>query len=188
MIEELQRSDIPMHTLAIHLFSPVAAQLGRLWCNDETDFIQVAVASTRLGMIVNHLSQNRSQTIRDRQTVRRVLLARTPGGMHTIGVAIVDLDSGMSLGQAGGGTLNLDIAAAGNTEVVRAKMRTMSDLDLQDEIEDILITLGGQYHVIRPLTGKGSAGLFLYAALDKSKANLALARHKIADICSTLTV
>lgn len=106
MIEELQRSDIPMHTLAIHLFSPVAAQLGRLWCDDETDFIQVAVASTRLGMIVNHLSQNRSQTIRDRQRARRVLLARTQGAMHTIGVSIVascfrdmgwDVDGGADL-------------------------------------------------------------------------------------------
>lgn len=106
MIEELQRSDIPMHTLAIHLFSPVAAQLGRLWCNDETDFIQVAVASTRLGMIVNHLSQNRSQTMRDRQRARRVLLARTQGAMHTIGVSIVascfrdmgwDVDGGADL-------------------------------------------------------------------------------------------
>lgn len=106
IIEELQRSDIPMHTLAIHLFSPVAAHLGRLWCHDETDFIQVAVASTRLGMIVNHLSQNRSQTIRDRQRSRRVLLARTQGAMHTIGVSIVascfrdmgwDVDGGADL-------------------------------------------------------------------------------------------
>ncbi len=105
-----------------------------------------------------------------------------------IGAAIVDLDSGMSLGQAGGGTLNLDVAAAGNTEVVRAKMRTMGDLGLNDEIEDILITLGTQYHIIRPLKGKGSAGLFVYVALEKTKANLALSRHKINDIASTLTV
>ncbi|WP_246780388.1 B12-binding domain-containing protein [Rhizobium sp. AQ_MP] len=106
MIEELQRSDLPMHTLAIQLFSPVAAHLGRLWCNDETDFIQVAVASTRLGMIVNHLSQNRSQTIRERQKARRVLLARTQGALHTIGVSIVascfrdmgwDVDGGADL-------------------------------------------------------------------------------------------
>jgi len=94
----------------------------------------------------------------------------------------------MTLGQAGGGTLNLEIAAAGNTEVVRAKMRTMADLDLNDEIEDILITLGKQYHIIRPLKSKGSAGLFIYVALDKTKANLALARHKLVDIATTLTV
>jgi methanogenic corrinoid protein MtbC1 len=106
MIEELQRSDLPMHTLAIHLFSPVAAHLGRLWCNDESDFVQVAVASTRLGMIINHLSQNRGQAIRDREKVKRVLLARTPGALHTIGVSIVascfrdmgwDVDGGADL-------------------------------------------------------------------------------------------
>jgi hypothetical protein len=105
-----------------------------------------------------------------------------------VGVAIVDLESGMSLGQAGGGSLNLEIAAAGNTEVVRAKMRTMADLGLSDEIEDILITLGTQYHIIRPLKGKGSAGLFIYVALEKSKANLAMSRHKLNEIASTLTI
>jgi hypothetical protein len=105
-----------------------------------------------------------------------------------IGVAIVDLESGMSLGQAGGGTLNIEVAAAGNTEVVRAKMNTMRDLGLSDEIEDILLTLQTQYHIIRPLKGKGAAGLFVYVALDKSRANLALSRHKINDIASTLTV
>jgi hypothetical protein len=106
-----------------------------------------------------------------------------------IGVAIVDVDSGMTLAQAGGGELlNLDIAAAGNTEVMRAKMRTMSDLDLNDEIEDVLITLGKQYHIIRPIRSKGGAGLFMYIALEKSKANLAMARHKIADIEKTLTL
>jgi hypothetical protein len=106
-----------------------------------------------------------------------------------IGVAIVDIDSGMTLGSAGGGTtLNLDVAAAGNTEVMRAKMRTMSDLDLNDEIEDMLITMGKQYHIIRPIRSKGGAGLFLYLALEKDKANLAMARHKIADIEKNLTV
>lgn len=39
-----------------------------------------------------------------------------------IGVALVDYGSGMCLGQAGGGDLDLEIAAAGNTEVIRARM------------------------------------------------------------------
>jgi hypothetical protein len=99
-----------------------------------------------------------------------------------VGVCLVDIDSGMCLAQAGGGNLNLDIAAAGNTEVIRSKMRTMKELDLNDEIEDILITLGTQYHLIRLIKTKGGAGLFLYLALDKDKANLAMTRHKLADI------
>jgi hypothetical protein len=36
------------------------------------------------------------------------------------------------------------VAAAGNTEVVRAKMRTIASLRLDDTIEDILITLNKQ--------------------------------------------
>ena len=93
--------------------------------------------------------------------------------------ALVDANSGMMLGSVGSG-VDLDVAAAGNTEVVRAKMKTMSLLKLSDSIEDILITLGKQYHIIRPLAKK--QGLFLYVVLDKNKSNLALARRKVLDI------
>jgi len=99
-----------------------------------------------------------------------------------IAIAVVDLESGMSLGQAGGGNLDMEVAAAGNTEVVRAKMRVMAQLGLNTEIEDILITLGNQYHIIRPVKGKGGAGLFLYFALDRAQANLAMARRQLAEI------
>jgi hypothetical protein len=100
-----------------------------------------------------------------------------------IGAALVDYESGMALGTAGGGRfLNLELAAAGNTEVIRAKLRTMEALGLRDGIEDILITLSSQYHIIRLINDDSGIGLFLYLALNKSKANLALARHKLATL------
>jgi hypothetical protein len=107
-----------------------------------------------------------------------------------LGVALVDWDSGMSLGSLGGGKyLDLDVAAAGNTEVVRSKMRTLTSLRMNDTIEDILITLTKQYHLIRPLKSNNSdQGLFLYLALDRAKSNLALARHNLKRIESELTV
>jgi hypothetical protein len=105
-----------------------------------------------------------------------------------IGVALVDFESGMALGTLGGGKyLDLEVAAAGNTEVVRAKMRTMASLGLDDQIEDILITLGKQYHLIRPVTD-GGMSLFVYLALDRAKANLALARLHLKRISADITV
>jgi hypothetical protein len=107
-----------------------------------------------------------------------------------VGVSIVDYDSGMSLGSLGGGKyLDLDVASAGNTEVIRAKMRTREALGLNDAIDDILITLGRQYHLIRLVQARsGSTSLFMYLALDKNKANLAMARHRLKQIESTMTV
>ncbi|MFN8755888.1 MAG: hypothetical protein ACK5YB_10170 [Burkholderiales bacterium] len=102
-----------------------------------------------------------------------------------LGCFVADYSSGMLLAKAGGG-LNLDMAAAGNTDVIKAKMKTMASLGLDDVIEDILITLGTQYHIMRPIAGK--QGLFLYMALDKSKSNLALARFKMLDVERTLTI
>jgi hypothetical protein len=108
-----------------------------------------------------------------------------------VGAALVDYESGMSLGTLGGGDwLDLDVAGAGNTEVVRAKMRVMSSLALDDSIEDILITLGRQYHLIRLIneSGRSEPTLFLYLVLDRGRANLALARHHLKRIEGDLTV
>jgi hypothetical protein len=107
-----------------------------------------------------------------------------------LGVALVDGDSGMSLGTLGGGKyLDLEVAAAGNTEVVRAKMRAVESLRINDTIEDILITLNKQYHLIRLLkNSQQEHGLFLYLALDRAKSNLALARHSLKQIEADLSI
>ena len=99
--------------------------------------------------------------------------------------AVVDSASGMMLGSAGSG-VDLEVAAAGNTEVMRAKVKTMRALGLNDVIDDMLITLGKQYHIIRP--SAKLAGIFIYYVLDSSRANLALARRKINDVEAKMTM
>jgi hypothetical protein len=100
-----------------------------------------------------------------------------------LGAAVVDYTSGMALGTLGGSkTLDLTIAAAGNTDVIRAMVRTMEQLGLKGQIEDILITLDSQYHLIRLITGRSGNGLFLYLVLDKARSNLAMARHQLKHV------
>jgi hypothetical protein len=106
-----------------------------------------------------------------------------------LGVALVDVTSGMALGTMGGsGELDLAVAAAGNTDLVRAKLRVMEMLGLSGGIEDILTTLTTQYHLVRPLTGHSGAGLFLYLVLDRKRANLAMARRQLQQVETGLDV
>lgn len=95
-------------------------------------------------------------------------------------IAVVDYDSGMTLGSRGGSAeFDLDVAAPGNSDVVRTKLDVMQKLGLRDSIEDILITLDSQYHLIRPIRGQPEDKLFFYLVLNRAQANLAMARRDL---------
>ena len=104
-----------------------------------------------------------------------------------IAACMVDGESGLMLASETSG-IKFDIEAAGaaNTEVVRAKNDAMAALGLDDSIEDILITLGTQLHLIRPLAANPM--VFVYVALDRKKANLGLARLAVKNVEGTLKI
>ncbi|GGH65348.1 hypothetical protein [Rothia aerolata] len=104
------------------------------------------------------------------------------------GAALVDISSGMALASGGNPGFDLTVAAAGNSNVVRAKLKTMSDLGLDGNIEDIMITLNTQYHLVNVLNTSDTSGLFVYLVLDRNTANLALARHKLNAIASRISL
>jgi hypothetical protein len=101
-----------------------------------------------------------------------------------LGAALVDYESGLCLGVAGNPGFDLELAAAGNTEVVRATKLIRDKLGLKDRIDDILISLTGQYHMIRMV----GSSMFLYIMLDRRRSNLALARKELATIDRDLDI
>jgi predicted regulator of Ras-like GTPase activity (Roadblock/LC7/MglB family) len=93
-----------------------------------------------------------------------------------IAASIVDLDSGMTLASK---TLRPDFdltaASAYNSELVKQKLKIMHTLGLHGLIEDMLITLSDQIHLIK-MTSRTT---FLYLAVDKSRSNLAIVRSAV---------
>ena len=118
--------------------------------------------------------------------VRRTLeAAMTIDG--ALGVALIDSILGTALDSLGGiDGVEIRLVAAASSEIVRAKMRTISRLELNDSVEDILMTLGRQYHVIRMFAKRPS--VFVYLVLDRARANLGMARFLLAEIERHLTM
>jgi hypothetical protein len=133
-----------------------------------------------------HLSTNEPNKETQKMANIQDTLAEAMKIDGAIAVALVDWNSGMTLGTDSKGKFNVEVAAAGNTNVVRAKLGVMKDLKLKGGIEDMLITLTDQYHLIRVLAS--NTDLFLYIALDRGQANLGLARHRLAALEHDLSV
>ena len=101
-----------------------------------------------------------------------------------LGAALVDYESGMCLGTLGNPGFDLELAAASNADVVRAKFSIKEKIGVKDALEDILITLASQYHLIR-MVGRS---MFFYVVLDRTKANLAMSRMEMNTIEKALEI
>ena len=100
-----------------------------------------------------------------------------------VAVAVVDITSGMALAShSNSPTINPETAAAYNTEVVKQKQKAMSALKLSGEnIEDILITLTNQFHLIKLAGNK-----FIYLVVNSRETNLAIAREVLRSSAENL--
>jgi hypothetical protein len=94
-----------------------------------------------------------------------------------IATAAVDLESGMTLAaKTNRPEFDLAAASAYNSELVKQKMKIMRTLSLKSTLEDMLITLSDQFHLIKFLPGGTS---FLYLAAERSYTNLAILRISV---------
>ena len=70
---------------------------------------------------------------------------------------------------------DLDVAAAYNSEMVKSKFKTMEALGITGGLEDMLLTLTDQLHLIKILDNN----MFVYLAVNSSQCNLALMRRAV---------
>ena len=93
-----------------------------------------------------------------------------------IGASVVDLESGMTLGVRTART-DFDLAAASayNSEIVKQKLKVMKALNLKSTLEDILLTLSDQIHLIKIV----SPTSFIYLSADRALTNLAIVRSAV---------
>jgi predicted regulator of Ras-like GTPase activity (Roadblock/LC7/MglB family) len=93
-----------------------------------------------------------------------------------IAASLVDLDSGMTLAvKSVRPEFDLTAASAYNSELVKQKLKIMRTLGLTGTIEDMLISLSDQIHLVK-LIGPNT---FLYLAVDKKQSNLAIVRAAV---------
>ena len=93
-----------------------------------------------------------------------------------IAASLVDLDSGMTIAtKSFRPDFDLSVASAYNSELVKAKLKTIKTLGLQSTLEDMLLTVSDQIHLIKLV----SPGTFIYLAADRTMANLAMVRSTV---------
>ena len=92
----------------------------------------------------------------------------------TLSAAVIDATTGAVLAHVG------EHSAALSRELVLAALRGMSAADVDDYIDDIMLTLGTQYHLIRFL--EGGLELCVHLVLDRERGSLGLARQQLAKL------
>jgi hypothetical protein len=91
-----------------------------------------------------------------------------------VAVAVTEIASGLSFGNLSiDPNFDPELASAYNLEVVKAKLSAVKALNLNQDIEDILITLSSQIHIIDISPNKK---FMIYLVADSSKANLGMTR------------
>jgi predicted regulator of Ras-like GTPase activity (Roadblock/LC7/MglB family) len=144
------------------------------WAAKLDDFAPAAQAAAVAEPVVEAPA---AQVVDDRPSLEEVLakLLSFDGAMC---VAVVDSETGMILGKAGSG-VEIDLAAAGASVILRARLASIKALGGTEQIDDVLISTTSQVQIIHPLPDNPS--IFTYLIGDKSKSSLAMARYKATE-------
>jgi hypothetical protein len=96
--------------------------------------------------------------------------------------SLVEADSGMVLGALrNDDSMSVPVASAGAADVISVLSLMTSRLALPGDVEDVIVTLGSHYHLIRVLPPEPAGQLVLLVTLDRPTANLAMAHREVRE-------
>ena len=81
---------------------------------------------------------------------------------------------------------SLAAVAAGAADIVSVLTLLGSQLGAEDGLEDVMVTFGSRFHLIRHIRADSAQPVVLLVVLDRARANLALARRAIRDFCASM--
>jgi len=79
---------LSMGSLYVELLEPTAQYLGKMWDNDECDFVDVTFGVARLKLLLSIF--NDTHTLPEFETRRQVLMANAPCNQHVFGAEMIE--------------------------------------------------------------------------------------------------
>jgi predicted regulator of Ras-like GTPase activity (Roadblock/LC7/MglB family) len=157
---------------------PVMADAAPAWTLDIEESALVPIETVE-AVEVDHrgpvVAVPRSTTMTDANAIRGL-----------IGACLVDSRSGEMLASEGPGSHDVDRVAKLNADFMRTWDYSVEELRVEEPLDEILMTLETQVHLVRPL--EKHPKVFLYVALDKAVCNLGLARLQLKQLEAGLAI
>jgi hypothetical protein len=102
---------------------------------------------------------------------------------------LIDASTGMVLASARErDDISLPMAAAGATDIASILGLLSGELATGDELEDVMVTYDQHFHLLRVVRAAPTQSVILLVILDRTKANLAMARRAIRNFCASFAV
>lgn len=81
--------------------------------------------------------------------------------------------------------VSLPAVAAGAADIANVLSLLSGKLATDGDFEDVMVTFGNHFHVIRPVKPDPEPRILLLVILDRLRTNLAMARREIHNFCAS---
>jgi MerR family transcriptional regulator, light-induced transcriptional regulator len=88
-VKEIHTSGASLEDIYLHLLTPVARKLGKMWEDDESNFTEVTIALWRIKQLMYDLSPLFQQYAGPDKMSSSIMLVPLPGSQHNLGLFMV---------------------------------------------------------------------------------------------------